>query len=139
MSWLLFRRSQGLIELFEGTPPAIPHDFIGPPIGSWPAHNDTTSSSEGPWPDGVFDWSHYNAHEEMGFAPGCYATAYGCEGIHVFEVDGRAGMGVHAGRTHGEPGHLGGKTLGCIRVPADAMTIINSVHNADPLVKIESY
>lgn len=137
MSFLVFHRSQKRIDLFEGAPPAKPSQFTGPPIGSWAAHNDTTSTSNGEWPDGVFSWSHYNEHAEMGAAPGCYNTAYGCEGIHVFTVPGRSGMGVHSGRTDGSDGKVGGKTLGCIRVPNDAMHAINAQHSKDALKKIE--
>jgi hypothetical protein len=68
--------------------------------------------------------------------PVCHATAYGCYGIHVFSVPHRPGIGVHAGRTKGEPMAVGGKTLGCIRVPACAMQTINQVHMADKLLAI---
>jgi hypothetical protein len=133
MSWLRFDRATGQINLFTGSPPAQPMAFFGPPVMAWPAHNQTTSDSNGPWPYGVYPWSHYNAHAEAGFAPGCYSTAFGCEGIHVFTVPGRPGLGVHAGRTLGQPGVAGGKTHGCIRVPDDAMQRINQTHSSDPL------
>ncbi len=69
--------------------------------------------------------------------PACHATAYGCSGIHVFAVPGRPGIGVHSGRTKGEPLSLGGKTLGCIRVPPGAMIQINAAPNGDRLVGIQ--
>ena len=136
MSWLKFERSTGQIDLFEGEPPQPGGDLYGPALGSWPAHNETTATSNGAWPAGTYPWSHYNAHPEAGLAPGCHATAYGCYGIHVFSVPNRPGLGIHAGRTKGEPGVLGGKTLGCLRLPIDAMMKINDRHNADPLRSI---
>ena len=33
-------------------------------------------------------------HKEEGLAPGCFPRTYGCFGIHVFEVNGRSGMGA---------------------------------------------
>ncbi len=70
--------------------------------------------------------------------PACLVTAYGCNGIHVFDVQGRSGMGVHAGRMNfrSPTSPLGGKTLGCVRVIDEAMTAINSMHNIDPLEAI---
>ncbi len=134
MSWLKFSRSRGRISLYLGNTTG---NFVEVPQAEWPAHNNATSTSNGPWPDGIWKWSHYNAHAEAGMAPACHPTAYGCFGIHVFAVTGRPGIGVHAGRTHGEPLDLGGKTLGCIRVPVDAMLLINTTHNTDPLVGIQ--
>lgn len=136
MAWLEYSKITGRLNLYNGPPPES-GPFIGPPIGSWPAHNDTASNSDGAWPEGSYDYSHYNSHVEMGFAPGCFNTSYGCDGVHVFSVPGRSGMGVHAGRTFGQTGKVGGKTLGCIRVPVDAMKAINDWHRHDPLVTIQ--
>lgn len=135
MSWLVFRRNSGRVELYNGV---YDRNFIGPPHLRYSsvAHNNTTANSNGAWPTGTYTWSHYNLHADMGAAPACHPTAYGCYGIHVFSVNGRSGMGVHAGRTQGQAGALGGKTLGCVRVPADAMVEINNAHNADPLTHI---
>lgn len=127
MSRLLFRRSFGKIILYSG------NDIVG----SWDAHNDTTSSSNGLWPNGKYKWSHFNSHMEEGLLPGAYLGAFGGLGIHVFSVKGRSGLGVHAGRTWGQPDVLGGKTLGCIRVTAPAMLKINETHRKDPLKEIE--
>lgn len=77
----------------------------------------------------------------MGFAPACIASAYGCEGIHVFDTSehDRSGMGIHAGRVR-NPGtfglKIGGKTLGCIRTSETAMRQINLTHESDPLSHI---
>src|SRR4051812_5583718 len=112
MSMLLFDRQSGRIGLVRRS-----KDGKANLVGIWPAHNATASKSQGQWPKGTYKYAGYSLHAEMGLGPACSASAYGCFGIYIFDVDGRPGMGVHAGRTHGEPGRLGGKTLGCIRVP----------------------
>jgi hypothetical protein len=133
MAWLKFDRARGEIALYGGTAPG---NWVAVPVGVWPAHNEATKSSKGSWPSGTWKWSHYNLHVEAGLMPACHATAYGCYGIHVFQVTGRPGIGVHAGRTKGEPMAVGGKTLGCIRVPVSAMQQINEIHQADKLLAI---
>ena len=136
MAWLRFSRSKRQIQLFGGSTVGA---LVSALWGTWSAHNDVAATSDGPWPVGTYSWSHYKDHvDQPGFGPGCFATAYGCFGIHVFSVPGRMGMGVHAGRTkYTTPkGVTGGKTMGCIRVPENAMTMINSVHNTDPIVGI---
>jgi hypothetical protein len=105
-------------------------------IGIWPAHNEVDSTSRGIWPDGEYDYLGYNPHPEMGYAPACFHSAYGCLGIHLFEVDSRSGMGVHAGRTLGKSLQVGGVTYGCIRVAVEAMTAINRTHGVNPLTGI---
>lgn len=139
MSWLLFNQIAKQIELYGGKAPNYCAEQYPSKVGAWSAHNEVASSSMGKWPSGVFGWSHYNLHAEMGMAPGCHPTSYGCFGIHVFKVPGRQGMGIHAGRTQGEPNKLGKKTMGCIRVPANAMEAINKNHNKDPLEAILIY
>lgn len=104
-------------------------------LGRWSAHNDVYSHSGGVWPRGLYKWSHYNRHVEDGLLPGAMAARYGGTGIHVFAVPGRAGMGVHAGRSINS-NKPGGKTLGCIRVPTAAMFKINQTHSADRLTHI---
>jgi len=132
MSWVYFNRNTKKIALFSGsTVGFVMADLQS--YGSWTAHNDVASKSSGNWPTGVYKYSHYNAHAEEGLRPGCYRGAYGCDGIHVFAVPGRSGMGIHAGRTTGAPDILGGKTLGCIRIPPNAMETINKIHRTDPL------
>lgn len=131
MSWLVFKRTVGKIYLVEGYHPK--NNRVSRVKASWPAHNEVTTNSHGICPNGVWPWTHYNAHSETGLRPACYKTAYGCDGIHVFKVPSRTGIGVHSGRTKGEPGILGGKTLGCIRVPPEAIEYINKIHNKDPI------
>lgn len=104
-------------------------------VGRWEAHNEVTRSSNGVWPAGFYKWSHYNAHTEEGYYPAAYNATFGGAGIHVFIVEGRTGMGIHAGRSI-VPSKPGGKTLGCIRVPADAMISINNAHRDDNLSHI---
>jgi len=96
-------------------------------LGRWQAHNDVASYSNGRWPTGLYHYSHFNPHPEMGALPAAAGTAYGGTGIHVFTLSNRTGMGVHAGRSmdYNAPG---GKTLGCIRVTTTGMLRINSQH-----------
>src|SRR5438067_6109214 len=105
-------------------------------VGVWDAHNDVASSAAR-WPDGRYAWSHYNRHAEAGLLPAGLHTAYGDTGIHVFTVRGMLGLGVHARRAVGKPFELGGVTLGCIRVPSQAMYMINNTHRIDPIKDIE--
>jgi hypothetical protein len=104
-------------------------------VDRWPAHNEVARSARGDWPPGVYRFSHYNAHAEAGLLPAAANTAYGGTGIYVFDVPGRTGMGVHAGRSinYDKPG---GKTLGCIRVSTVAMLRINAQHQSDPITHI---
>lgn len=127
MSKLTFRRESGQIVLTSR------HRMVG----LWDAQNEVARNSAGRWPDGHYEWSHYNPHIEAGLLPAAAHAPYGATGIHVFTVPGRPGLGVHAGRTIGKPFELGGVTLGCIRVPAEAMYMINETHRVDPLETIE--
>lgn len=133
MSWLLFNRTKGTLSLYEDN---HPDNKVAIPTHTWVAHNNTTKTSKGPWPNGTWTWTHYNAHPEMGKGSKCHNTAYGCTGVHVFEVKGRTGMGVHSGRTDGSDDKVGGKTLGCVRAPTNAMQTINEVHRTNPIVAI---
>ena len=131
MSYLKFERI-GHMQLYSR------EDAI---LGSWPAHNDTASYSNGRWPSGRYAWSHYNRHPQMGLAPACISTPFGCEGIHVFDVSvhGRTGMGIHAGRAWKVDvlgPRLGGRSLGCVRTTEDAMAAINRTHAVDPLAHV---
>jgi hypothetical protein len=135
MAWLMFSRTISQLALYAGTGV---NGRGAKCLGHWKAHNEVTTGSKGCWPTGVYEWSHYNPHsKEPGFGPGCFSTSNGCLGIHVFKVDDRSGMGVHAGRQKNdwrEPeARLGGRTLGCIRTSEQAMYRINSTHNSDPL------
>lgn len=137
MGWLLFDRGSRRLSVFDGPAPDSPGQFVGPPVQSWPAHNDTASRSNGRWPPGIYRWSHYNPHGDMGAPPVCFSTALGCQGIHVFAVAGRPGLGIHAGRTRGAASAVGGVTMGCIRVSDEAMMAINALHTHDRIMLID--
>ena len=139
MAWLNFNRVTGKIELYAGKAPNHCAASYPNSLGTWPAHNQATTTSNGPWPPGVYKWSHYNTHAEAGMMPACHNTAYGCFGIHVFSVPNRPGIGVHAGRTQGQINVIGGKTLGCIRIPPNAMQVVNQTHNEDKITAILAY
>lgn len=83
----------------------------GTVIGVYSAGNFTVRGSGGPWPDGIYSPSHYNRHPDSG-----PTDAYGSNGIIVFSVDGRTGMGLHSGRSGPNS-----PTLGCVRTTDDAM------------------
>ena len=127
MSRLIFQRNHGILTLTTAD-----HKIAG----VWRAHNHVASNSNGLWPIGTYAWSHFNMHDEAGLAPAGYHAPYGRTGIHVFTVHGREGMGVHAGRTLGQPLAVGGVTNGCIRVPTEAMQMINDTHLRDPIQEI---
>jgi len=127
LSKLTFRRESGQIVLTS-------HHRM---VGMWDAHNEAVKSSNGPWPNGTYPWSHYNVHAESGLLPAAFHSPYGSTGIHVFSVNGRPGLGVHAGRTFGKAFELGGATMGCIRVPSEAMYMINDTHRVDALEALE--
>jgi hypothetical protein len=127
MSRLVFRRSFRKITLYSG------YDIVG----SWDAHNDVDRRANGIWPNGRYRWLRYNAHREEGLLPGAYDLSYGGQGIHIFSVQDRDGLGVHAGRTWGQPDTLGRVTMGCVRVTTEAMRKINQTHLTDPLTEIE--
>ncbi|MCC6492130.1 MAG: hypothetical protein IT424_03815 [Pirellulales bacterium] len=127
MSRLTFNRHKNLLTL---------NSEQGQILGSWEAYNNVTASSNGVWPNGGYDYSHYNLHAGLDAN-----SAYGTKGIYVFKVPGRTGMGVHAGRKDKVDGK-GRKgpaynTLGCIRTTEEAMTKIKSTHEGgDPLTEI---
>lgn len=159
MSWLVFYRNKRMIYLMAGKPEDREVHKV---IGQWPAHNDVQSSSNGHWPSrpqpyryvhfkshpeeyNAYDPSHQSFKPEKGYSRHMVLQEmYGGQGIHIFDVPGRSGMGVHAGRsfrtnsiTHQYYGELGGVTNGCIRVTPTAMHFINNTHNSgDKLVGI---
>ncbi|SFQ19572.1 RHS repeat-associated core domain-containing protein [Ralstonia sp. NFACC01] len=101
----------------------------GTPLASFPANNNTTATSNGPWPNGVFPFSHSNPHPESGVN-----GPYGSHGILVFNVPGRSGMGLHSGRANsGAQDH---PTLGCIRTTDEAMQFVRELNLTDPVTSI---
>ncbi len=57
--------------------------------GVWAAHNNVDSTSNGPWPQGMYKWSHYKPHPEEGLFPAASHDSYGGMGIHVFTTRSR--------------------------------------------------
>ena len=126
MSYLLFYRQTHRLTLFSDK---------GQHLGTWEAYNNVTNSSNGIWPNGEYTYSHYNSHAGLGID-----SSYGTKGIFVFNVAGRTGMGVHAGRKNSTDGKGRSgpayNTLGCIRTTEAAMSTIKSTHASDPLTDI---
>ncbi|WP_328514826.1 RHS repeat-associated core domain-containing protein, partial [Ralstonia solanacearum] len=98
-------------------------------VGTFPANNNTTTTSNGPWPNGAFPYNNSNPHPESG-ANG----PYGSHGILVFNVPGRTGMGLHSGRANsGAQNH---PTLGCIRTTDAAMGFVRNLITTDPVTSM---
>jgi hypothetical protein len=122
LSDLVFNRANGTLTVY---------DSQSNQVGQFPAANNTTRSSNGPWPNGMYDFSHYNSHPESG-----PTGPYGSNGIFVFDVPGRYGMGVHSGRRGPES-----PTLGCIRTTDEATGFLKNLNSTDPLqtIKVKDY
>lgn len=114
------------VTFYRGAGTITIYDSNGNQIGQFPAANNTTSSSNGPWPNGTYDYSHYMSHPESG--PN---GPYGSNGNFVFDVPGRSGMGIHSGRSGPQS-----KTQGCIRTTDDATQFLRDLQNTDPLQTI---
>ena len=112
-------------------------------VKSWNAGNNVDSRSKGKWPEGLFPFIRSVALRGEGATPD---GRFGPWFIH-FEVPGRTGMGIHAGR-ESIPDGLGRRgpkhcTLGCIRMTAwgiqgledmvleDEVTHLGVVNNGD--------
>ncbi|EHO40688.1 RHS repeat-associated core domain-containing protein [Caldithrix abyssi DSM 13497] len=127
LSDLVFNRSTGKLILCSGN---------GNIIGIWEARNNVASSSNGRFPLGTYKFAYFVNHAGEGVN-----SPYGNIGNFVFDVPGRSGMGVHAGREN-VPDRLGRKgvnhcTMGCIRTTDEAMKNILNTHNeGDPLKTI---
>lgn len=112
---LIFDRRQKLLM-------AVAQD--GTPIRSWPAANNATSYSRGPWPAGIFRPREGAALLPVDGPAGAAAGAFG-PWFLAYDVPERTGMGIHAGRAL-RPDQLGREghehaTLGCIRTTEAAM------------------
>ncbi len=117
LSSIDFSRGNGMITINDGNNNLI---------GSYPAGNETSSSSNGPWPNGTFPYSHYVDHPESS-----KNGPYGSNGNFVFNVPGRVGMGIHSGRQGPKS-----KTLGCIRTTDEATSFLKSLIIDDPITSI---
>jgi hypothetical protein len=99
--------------------------------GPFDAYNNVDSHSKGVWPDGTYPYVGYNAHSALSDPD----SEYGADGILIFNVPGRIGMGVHSGR-QSIPDGLGRVgpehcTLGCIRTTDEAMAAFLQVSAGD--------
>ncbi|WP_425480253.1 RHS repeat-associated core domain-containing protein [Dyella monticola] len=105
----------------------------GVALENFPAANNTQRNSIGPWQPGDYPYAYYNPHS--GDGPD---SAYGSNGINVFDKPGCSGCGVHSGRENVMDA-LGRKdvyhaTLGCIRTTDNGTGFIRQLANAgDPL------
>lgn len=98
-------------------------DSNGNTVGTYPAGNNTTPTSNGPWPNGTYNYSNHTPHPESGpHGP------YGSNGDFIFNVPGRTGMGIHSGRNG-----PASRTLGCIRTTDDATQTLLGLLTTDPL------
>jgi len=119
LSSMTFNRANGSLTLY---------DKNGNVVAVCTAANNTTRSSNGPWPNGTYPFSSHNNHPPDPNGP------YGSYGIDVFDVPGRTGMGVHSGRANsGGPSH---PTLGCVRTTDDCMKQITDWQTHDPMTDI---
>jgi len=119
LSSMTFNRANGSLTLY---------DKDGNVVAVCTAANNTTRSSNGPWPNGTYPFSSHNNHPPDPNGP------YGSYGIDVFDVPGRTGMGVHSGRANsGGPSH---PTLGCVRTTDDCMKQITDWQTHDPMTDI---
>jgi RHS repeat-associated protein len=112
LSYLTFNRDTGTISLYRSD---------GSKVGEWPANNNITTYADGDWPEGTYRYSYYSPHPESGMN-----GSYGNHGNFIFDVPGRTGMGVHAGRAN-----LAGPdqpTLGCIRTTDEGTNAIYNTH-----------
>jgi hypothetical protein len=139
MAKLTFQRDAGILILTSSE-----HKIVG----VWHAHNKVKNGHQ-VWPTGTWPYERYNAHTLLS-SPSTVRDCWnasgisekenpgiGCFGIYLFDVTDQSGtpidgLGVHSGRTDAPPAgalySLGGKTLGCIRVPPAAMLAINQEH-----------
>lgn len=102
-------------------------DGQGNAVGTFPAGNNTTSTSRGPWPSGVYDYVYHTTHSDD--SPN---SSYGSNGNFVFNVPGCVGCGVHSGRADSEG--VNHPTKGCIRTTDEATQLINDlIQSGDPL------
>ena len=119
LSSVVFDRATGGISVF---------DKDGGLLFRCDAANNTTRSSKGPWPLGVYPYAYHNNHPADPNGP------FGSYGIYVFGVPGRPGLGLHSGRA--DKGGPEAKTLGCIRTDDDCMKKIQDLTGTDPLTRI---
>ncbi|WP_460501630.1 RHS repeat-associated core domain-containing protein, partial [Dyella jejuensis] len=101
----------------------------GTVAGTFPANNNTTTTSNGPWPNGTYNRSGSRPHPESDVN-----GAYGSHGIIIFDVPNRTGMGLHSGRA--DSGAQNHPTLGCIRTTDASMGFLRNLDRTDPVTSI---
>jgi len=122
LSSLSFDRGAGTITLYSGG---------GHPIAQSSAYNNVTSTSNGIWPNGTYNFAYFKAHANIANVNG----PYGSNGIFIFKVPGRTEMGVHSGRKI--KGGPKAKTLGCTRTTDEFTDVLGNTHfGGDPLTTI---
>lgn len=95
-------------------------------LGTFPAGNNTTSTSRGPWRPGDYGYLGHIPHTPDLNGP------YGSNGNFVFDQPGCIGCGVHSGRANkGGPSH---KTEGCIRTTDPATQLMNDLNQSGDLI-----
>jgi uncharacterized protein RhaS with RHS repeats len=102
----------------------------GQPEATFPAANNTVSSSVGSWPDGIYSYAYYKAHSDDADPN----SAYGSNGIFIFNRPGCSGCGIHSGREN--RGGIYAKTLGCIRTTDDATAYLKLLNEVDPITSL---
>ncbi len=110
----------------SGTGTLTLYNSSGNVVGQYPAGNNTTSNSNGPWPSSTYPYLYHTPHPES--SP---TGPYGSHGNFVFDVPGRTGMGVHSGRRGPQS-----PTHGCIRTTDQGTQDISDLNTTDPLTTI---
>jgi RHS repeat-associated protein len=146
--YLLFNGTTGTLEIWDDN--NSPDDYSDDTfIGSYEAHNNVTTSSQGKWEDGIYEMLDQQKSKDHGdntddngvlldSPNGSYGTA-GCYRAKTFTekttTNIRRGMAVHAGREH-KP-FQDRKTEGCIRTTPEAMeAIANAISKYGSLKRI---
>jgi RHS repeat-associated protein len=127
LTWLEFYPDKGILIVHTGA--ILESNF------SWtfPASNNPSSSSRGPWASGWYSFEYWVPH--LGEGPD---DPFGSHGNFVFQVVGCEGCGVHSGRANicdpaGRCGVQHG-TLGCIRTTDEATALMKKLHQSgDPV------
>jgi hypothetical protein len=127
MSNVVFHRTARKLQLFS--------DGVATPVAEFEADNNVDSHSRGEWPNGIYSYSHWTPH------PGDDANSmFGQHGIFLFDVAGREGMGIHAGRQLVKdglgrmgPAHC---TLGCIRTTDEGTEAMLRLHAQQPITQL---
>ncbi len=119
LSSMVFNRADGTLTLL---------DRNGNFVLICTASNHAARSSNGPWPNGTYGYSHHQSHQPDPNGK------YGSYGADVFDVPDRTGMAVHSGRN--DKGGPNAVTNGCVRTSDYCMKWIIDWQAHDPLTDI---